>query len=159
MGWFRRGPDKTYLGLRDRALRVTRDELGGRQSGELLALLMETGYPEAVVTLVGFADGSTSLYFSNGGGVIGAGEHAVVSEATHRWLETGTGYLECFQRADECPLPGEGETQFIAVTTGGTRTAREVEDVLGEGGHELSPLFYAAQDVIGQVRMVEEQRG
>jgi len=29
---------------------------------------METGYTQAVATLVGVVDGSVSLYFSNGGG-------------------------------------------------------------------------------------------
>jgi hypothetical protein len=44
----------------------------------ILALLMETGYPEAVATLVAVADGTSSLYFSNGGGFIGVGTPAGV---------------------------------------------------------------------------------
>ena len=44
---------------------------------EPVAILMETGYPEAVATLIAVADGTTSMYFSNGGGVIAAvREHA-----------------------------------------------------------------------------------
>lgn len=69
------------------------------------------------------------------------------------------GFLAHLQPVDEFPLPGEGETQFIAVTADGTRAARAPEEVLGNGGHELSPLFYAAQDVITQIRLLDERRG
>ncbi len=47
---------------------------------------METGYREAVATLVGVVDGTSSLYFSNGGGFIGAGSHAAVAEANRTFV-------------------------------------------------------------------------
>ena len=63
-----------YLDLRGRALALTRELLDPETAseGRVLALLMETGYPEAIATLVGLGDGTTSMYFSNGGGTIGA---------------------------------------------------------------------------------------
>src|ERR687898_1781909 len=84
-------PADVYLGLRGQALALTRELLDPETAsdGPVLALLMETGYPEAVATLVGLADGTTSMYFSNGGGMIGAGQHEDVAAATHRWLELG----------------------------------------------------------------------
>ena len=66
-------PGDVYDGLRQQILRLTPDQLGESAYAPILALLMETGYSEAVATLVGVVDGTTSLYFSNGGGVIGAG--------------------------------------------------------------------------------------
>ena len=114
---------------------------------------METGYPEAVATLVAVADGTTSLYFSNGGGVIGAGEHAAVAEAGRRWLETGGEFLDRLSPVTDPALPAESETQFVAVTPGGLRWELAREDDLGEGEHPLSPLFYAGQDVITQIRL------
>ena len=68
--------------LREQALRLTPDQLGDAVPTEagILALLMETAYQEAVATLVGVADGTTSLYFSNGGGFVGAGTHPTVAE-------------------------------------------------------------------------------
>ncbi len=120
----------------------------------LLALLMETGYPEGVATLVGVVDGSASLYFSNGGGVIGAGHHAEVARATRRWLESATDILERLAAWDDDPrLPGEGLTQFVAVTPDGLRGAVAPEEELGEERHELSPLFHAGHDVITQIRL------
>jgi hypothetical protein len=49
-------------------------------------------------------------------------------------------------------------TQFVAVTPDGLRAALVEEELLGEERHELSPLFYAGQDVITQVRLLDDLR-
>ena len=49
-------------------------------------MVMETGFTEGSFTLVAIADGTTSLYFSNGGGIIGGGEHEAVREASGYFL-------------------------------------------------------------------------
>jgi hypothetical protein len=162
MGLFRRKKERqpdaeVYSDLRRQALNLTADRLGVEPApgSQLLALLMETGYPEAVATLVAVADGTTSLYFSNGGGVIGAGEHATVAEASRSWLETGGSFLPELPEASDPGPPAEGLTQFVAVTGAGLKAAVAAEEELGEGRHPLSPLFYAGQDVITQIRLIE----
>jgi hypothetical protein len=145
-----------YQDLRQQVLHLTPDRLGDALAdAPILALLMETGYPEAVATLVGVADGTSSLYFSNGGGIIGAGEHAPVAEANRRWLEAGATFLPELSELTDPPLPGVGMTQFVAVTPHGLRGSVAPEEDLGEGRHGLSPFFYAAQDVITQIRLAE----
>lgn len=158
MGFFRPKPGtdrpqpEVYEGLRKRVLDLTPEQLDDAFGGPILALLMETGYPQAVATLVGVVDGSVSLYFSNGGGFIGAGTHAAVADANTRWLEMGVTVLRQLPVIAEPPLPDEGMTQFVAVTAIGLRGAAAAESELGEGRHALSPFFYAAQDVITQIR-------
>lgn len=149
------GPEEMYEELRSQVLRLEAAQLGSEaQRAPLLALLMETGYPEGVATLVGVVDGSTSLYFSNGGGVIGAGEHAAVARATCGWLDMGVGMLELLAASDDEPQPpSEGLTQFIAVTPNGLRAAVAAEEDLGEERHGLSPLFHAGHEVITQIRL------
>lgn len=152
-------PAEVYVGLRRQALAVTRELLDPETAsdGQVLALLLETGYPEAVATLVGLADGTTSMYFSNGGGMIGAGQHEHVAAATGRWLELGEESLDQLPPAPgEVLLPDEGMTQLVAVTETGLRAARAPEEELGGGGHPLSALFYAAHDVITAIRVVDE---
>jgi hypothetical protein len=147
---------EVYEGLRQQVLRLTPAQLGDAFAGApILALLMETGYPEAVATLVGVVDGTSSLYFSNGGGFIGAGTHPRVAEANRRWLGTGATFLSKLSVIAEPPLPDEGVTQLVAVTPEGLRGAVAAEDDLGEGRHDLSPFFYAAQDVITQIRLAQ----
>jgi hypothetical protein len=116
---------------------------------------METGYQEAAATLVAVADGTTSLYFSNGGGMIGAGEHAPVREANRRFLETARSFLAQLSEVSDLSPPSDGVTQFVAVTTEGLRSVVAREEELGEGRHSLSQLFYSGQDVITQMRLAE----
>lgn len=86
--WFRRKPSRgraeASRGLRERALAVAALELGLAPTAarpRVWGVVMETGHAEGGATLVVFAEGTTSLYFSNGGGIIGAGEHAIVRTA------------------------------------------------------------------------------
>jgi len=151
---------EVYQGLRQQVLCLTPDDLGGAfADAPILALLMETGYREAVATLVGVVDGTSSLYFSNGGGFIGAGTHESVAQANTRWLETGVTFLPELSAVVEPPLPGRDMTQFVAVTLEGLRGASAPEDELGKGRHGLSRLFYAAQDVIMQIRLTQDRPG
>jgi hypothetical protein len=156
----KRGTDgrqaEVYAGLRQQALHLTSGQLGDAFTGaRILALLMETGYTEAVATLVGVADGTTSLYFSNGGGIIGAGTHATVADANRRWLESGLTFLPEFPVFTDPALRGEGITQFVVVTPDGLRGVAVPEHELGDGQHHLSPFFYAAQEVITQIRLTQ----
>jgi hypothetical protein len=147
-----------YAGLRQQVLGLTPDQLGNGSVGDapILALLMETGYPDAVATLVAVADGTTSLYFSNGGGFIGAGTHAAVADASRRWLEAGREFVPQLSVIADPPPPAEGLTQFVAVTREGLRGVVAPEKDLGENRHRLSPLFYAGQDVITQIRLTQD---
>jgi hypothetical protein len=160
VGFFRRKRDPepdagVYSDLRQQILQLTPDKLGDEVEGPIVALLMETGYPEAVATLVAVADGTTSLYFSNGGGVIGAGEHVPVADANRRWLEVASSVLPQLSEVTDPTPPAAGETQFVAVTPAGLRGAGAPEEDLGEGRHALSELFNAGQDVITQIRLLE----
>jgi hypothetical protein len=150
-------PVEVFSELRSQALRLTADQLGDAVPSEaaILALLMETGYPEAVATLVAVADGTTSLYFSNGGGFVGAGTHPTVAEASRSWLEAGRAFLPAFSDVTEPPLPNVGLTQFVAVTPDGLRGAVAPDDDLGGNRHELSRLFHAAHEVITQIRLTQ----
>lgn len=161
MGLFRRKKERqpdaeVYSEMRQQVLQLTPDQLGNEVAeGPLVALMMETGYPEAVATLVAVADGTTSLYFSNGGGVIGAGEHAPVAAANRRLLEAAKSVLSQLSDVSDPSPPPDGLTQFVAVTRDGLRGAGAPEKELGEGQHALSQLFYAGQDVLTQIRLLE----
>jgi hypothetical protein len=147
---------QVYAGLRRQVIDLQADQLGGEfAEAPILALLMETGYEKAVATLVAVADGTTSLYFSTGGGIIGAGAHESVAKVSHRWLEAGATFLEQLEPVADPPLPAPGQTQFVAVTNDGLRAAVAPEEDLGRNRHALSPLFYAAEGVITQVRLIE----
>jgi hypothetical protein len=149
-------PVGTYMKLRDQALTATARSL--KMQDEVFGVVMETGYPEAVVTLVSFADGTASLYFSNGGGVVGSGQHAGPAAASQSLVALAARSRQGLSAANNTPLPKVGYTRFYVLTQHGTVTAEAKEEDLGENRHALSPLFYAAQDVITEIRKVEEAR-
>ena len=110
-------PAEVSAGLREQAFAVEPAQVSAKQApGRPLTwgLVMETGYPTAVASLVTFCDGTTSMYFSSGGGVIGAGRHAEVREASKTFIAAADGYLEDFAFATEHPLPGAGRVRFYA---------------------------------------------
>jgi hypothetical protein len=153
-------PAEIYIDLRTRALSITRAELGELPDRPaVLGVVMDTRYPEAVMTLVSLADGTTSLYFSNGGGMIGGGQHPRVASATQRLVEVASRSLDLLSAASDFTLPPPGVTQLIAVTPTGNVSGAAREQKLGAREHELSELFYAAQDVITELRLVEESSG
>jgi hypothetical protein len=145
-------PAEVYCGLRDRVLRVPSERAATGFSGTLGAL-METGYREAVATLVVLADGTTSLYFSNGGGVIGAGQHEPVEEAGSNFLEAAKAAVPLMQPVADFPLPRRFHARFYVLSTSGIWSLEALEQDLGNNRVKLSPLFHFAHAVIAAVRL------
>jgi len=147
--------------LRDKALSVTAAELSLAPTEARLNVwgaLMELGYPQAVATLAVFADGTSSLYISTGGCVIGAGEHKPVRAVAEKFLFAAQGSVELFEPAGETPLPDPGRVRFYIRTFDGTLTAEADEQELGRRVHSLGPLFQAGHAVITQMRLISERR-
>jgi hypothetical protein len=123
------------------------------------AILMETGYDAAVASLVVIADGSTSLYFSNGGGMIGCGEHESVRAAGTKLLAAAEVHLGLLSPVADMPLPEVGRVRFYVRTFDGIVGAEAAEVDLGENRSQLSPLFVAGHEVITAIRLVQQPRG
>jgi len=121
-------------------------------------LLAETGYSNGISTLVMLADGTTSLYFSSGGGFIGCGEHQHVAKASLHCLRITERYLDRMEEVDTMPLPAPDQVSFYALTYRGILRARLDEHTLDRGKHPFAGLFYASQAVITQIRLIEESK-
>jgi hypothetical protein len=160
--WFRRKPKPdpaaAARGLRDQALAVDAGQLGLRtHEASTWAVLMETGYPNAVATLAVFADGTTSLYLSSGGGVLGAGGHAPVREAAAAMLAVAERFRSVCTPMTTTPYPEPGRVRFYLRTAEGMLGAEADEQELGHHRHALSPLFHAGHQVLTAVRLASAQ--
>ena len=144
-------PADVYCGLRDQILRLPSECVSTGFSGTVGAL-METGHQGAVATLVVLADGTTSLYLSNGGGIIGAGVHVPVAEASSAFLQAAERDTALMQRTVAYPLPRLKHTCFYVLTTSGSWTAESLAQDLGNNRLPLSPLFHLSHAVITAVR-------
>jgi hypothetical protein len=142
--------------MRERVFSMPPGEIGlepGPGHRSVWCVLMEMIRPnKAVVSLVTIADGTTSLYFSSGGGIIGAGQHATVREESDRFIALIDEHVEAFAPTEDHPMPEIGRVRFYVRTFDGLRTAEADERELGEQRHSLSPLFLAGHSVIAAVR-------
>jgi hypothetical protein len=124
----------------------------------VFGLVMETGFEEGLFTLSVLADGTTSLYFSTGGGIIGAGEHDSVRKASGLLLSEAQDFYPKAQKVTTFPKPVQGEVIFYFLTFDGVRSYTALEDDLGNERDELSDLFFLAHNVITVIREIEEKR-
>lgn len=124
----------------------------------VFAIVMETGFPEGSFTLSSVADGSTSLYFSSGGGIIGGGEHERVRKASSYFLSGAQHFSEKGQKVTIFPKPAAGKVIFYFLTFEGVRSYTASEDDFGNQKNELSDLFFAAQNVITELRKIDENK-
>ena len=153
-------PVTIFKNLRDTLLSMSPARLGVFPSEALpnvWGVLMETGYFPAVVTLVSLADGTTSLCFGSGGGVIGAEKHNTVREATAAFIASAEFHRSRLVPANSFPLPDVDRVRFYVLTFTGTLTAEAGERELGKGTHKLCALFYAGHDVITQIRIASDE--
>jgi len=154
-------PAQSYLQLRSRILSLTPAELGLSPSSKNLhawGVLMETGYPVGFATLVSLADGTTSLYYSTGGGMLGSGEYSPVAEASRALVAQAENHLQHMSPTTEFPLPGVGQVRFTLLTYSGAFFAEAPEETIASGNHLLSTLFARAHEAITQLRLLAEKK-
>jgi hypothetical protein len=152
---------ENYAVLRDAVFSMKRDAPGvvaAANPDGVWGVMMETGYPGVVATLVAVADGSVSMYFSNGGGIIGLGAQPGPQRASRALLEFAPQFRNAFEATTKYPLPREGHVRFYLLTHDAALTAEAKEEELGGGTHALSPLFFKAHELITEVRLVDEKR-
>jgi hypothetical protein len=149
-----------YTALRGQALGFGPVEIKAPpvvDGGRVLGVVMDLGYDAAVVSIVGLADGTASMYISNGGGMIGLGDNPPVAAAAKRWVAVAEA-APGLEELEGDSLPAEGEVRFNVLTTAAPLVAEAPESELAAGSHPLSRLYAAGQDLIGEIRKVDESR-
>lgn len=156
-----RTPEDVYLGLRDAALRKAPEQLflpDGLKAGEPYGAVMEMAIPNDVITLACFADGEAGLYYKTGGGMKGGGAHENVRRAARQFIDLSHKALPRMIQTDAHPLPEPEKVRFYVLTPKGTYTTESSRQALGGVENDLSALFYGGQEVVAQMRQVQEQK-
>ncbi|MHA1191548.1 MAG: hypothetical protein ACTSP9_04545 [Promethearchaeota archaeon] len=117
--------------------------------------MMEIVISQTWITLVCIADGTVSIYMGTGGGIIGAGEHNSVRIAARECLKKAEEILEHLKKFDHAHLQIERNIKFHVLTYDGIRSDEVETDEIESEKHYLSELYYYAQNVITEVRLVE----
>ena len=144
--------DKQFVALRGQFLAMAKEP--GPEP--LRGAVMDLGMGHACGTVVCAADGSTSIYFSTGGGTIGAGAHQTVAAASKAFLTAVDQRLAQFGPVvdDAPPALAKATVQFVAVTTEGLRTLTVAEADARQKTHAAYPLYAYGQNVITQIRLL-----
>jgi hypothetical protein len=127
-------PADIYDKLRNGVLATVPGELGMAPTADaprVWGVLLDMGMGNATATVVALADGTTSLYTSVGGGIIGGGEHERIATVAQTLIRVADTELAAFPLADSAPLPGQGRSALVILT------------------------YAAAQDVITELRLYQ----
>jgi len=155
-------PVRAYTLLRDQALSPSPTDLGFTPSVELhnvWGVLFELGFSEGAVTLVSLADGTTSLYFGHGAGIIGSGARENVKRASRSLLSVAEDYVPELSQTDSFPLPDIRRVVFNVLTFSGPLTVDVAREEVEREGNGLLPLYAAGQAVLNEIRRpLEEPR-
>ncbi len=146
----------THPDLRGRVLR--REFLAGvapSTDGRPRAVVMDWSMDKGTATLVAYDDGTTSLYTSTGGGVIGAGSHEEVRDAAEAFQAEAERTLKQFAAVastDPLPLPPPNAVSFYVITDSATLRAGPIATSrLIADEHPLAALGNKAQAVIAAI--------
>lgn len=154
-----RTPEEIYMDSRRQALATKPQNLGLELKGnEVYGLLMEMGIQTSVVTVVSFVDGDANVYYKAGGGMIGGISHENVRSAAKAFVALAPKALPKMIKATDFPLPGADKVRFYALTPQGVFTTEMNRQALTNAKSELGALFYRGQEVVTQMRQVQEQR-
>jgi hypothetical protein len=154
-------PSPIYLQLRESIFSLDPANAGLAPSDaapHVWGVMLETGYAVGFATLVSLADGTTSLYYSTGGGMLGSADYAPVAEASKALVAQAENHLEGMSPSDTFPLPEVGQVRFIFLTYSGIAAAEAPEDILASGKHPLSRLYTLGRETLTQLRLLAEKK-
>lgn len=157
-------PEVVYANLRKRILETPRESLGlPGDPGEVnrmepYGLVMEMGISDSAVMLACFANGDAGVYYQTGGGMKGGLAHESVRNAVKGLIALAEKALPKMARYTGQATPGPGKVRFYVLTPRGLVTAETDREALADPGNQLAPLFYSGQEVVSQMREVQEQR-
>ena len=154
-------PAESFMRLRQEALETPVANLGlaGEvKPNEPFGILMEMGVPSSVVTIACFANGDARLYYRTGGGMVGGISHEKVRKAAQEFTGLARRAMMRMSRVTTFPVPAEDRVRFYVLTPRGVFSTETDREALGEPGNELAPLFYSGQEVVTQMRQVQEAR-
>jgi len=138
-------------GLRDLALHGTRENFGlepGASPTQPFLVVADWGEEQGATTVVAVADGSASVYRSDGGGSMGGGQaHPEIHAAALKAIEVAGVVQPSMQPATEYPPAGPGNVSFYLVTDAGVFTATVAQGDLNANHGPYSGLAAAMREI------------
>jgi hypothetical protein len=148
-------PADTYLALREVAFSTRSEdvEVQARPGVErAYGVIVEFWEGGEIVTVVAFASGDASLYFSKGGGMIGGRREPLVASAAGSLVAEAQVQLADAPLVKAYPTPDPGSVTVYVLTTAGLRGAQASQRDIAAADHRLNPLYEGAQKIVSEFR-------
>jgi len=148
--------------LRRQALEMRLDT-GGSERGTgtpmSFGLIHEFWQRDVLVTLAAFRTGDLSLYFSNGGGILGGIQHENIAQIVRKTIPLLGPLTPQLERSDDIEPPKPGEITFTILTDEGRFRSRL--NAMPERSKENAnfQLFALSQGLITELRKASEAAG
>ncbi|MEO6533049.1 MAG: hypothetical protein ABIO06_05675 [Pseudolysinimonas sp.] len=152
--------DNPYEGLRQLALSVVPADLGFTPTTDLpdvFGVVADLAL-QGTATLVCFRDGTTSIYYSTGGGAIGMGQHESIARAASVLIATVQAELGEFSASNDATSLPAGHCRFTALTYRGPCTLTAAEPHHQRSDAAAGNVYRAFNAVIGAYRMWDESQ-
>jgi len=142
--------------LRNNVFKLKIEDIGlTREKGPLVwGAMMELGYPDLAISLVVLADGSCSVYLTDGTGAVGCGLYSEVRQTATNMLGIAQRMLAHCQPTDQFPLPTDSRVRFYLLTGAEVFSAEASRHDLDDGALDIAELYYAAHSVIGMIELL-----
>ena len=136
-----REPAPKYLEMRNMFLNLDPADANmvvSNSKDDVWGVMVETGMENARFSMVMLKDGNCSVYFDNGGGIIGGFKYPDVVTACKKVTHNANLFLRFMIPTQKYPLVDDGQVQFFLKTGHGDYMVDVEESVLTENEHELS---------------------
>jgi len=127
------------------------------QPGEPYGILMEMGVQGGSATMLSMRDGSMSLYFSGGGGLLRAQAYPNIREAGAQFFSAAQQFTHLMTPTTSYPLPGPHRVRFYILTPAAALTYEANIEDLGYNRDPMSPLFHAGDRMLTQMRLISQE--
>jgi hypothetical protein len=157
-------PFEIYQGLRYNILSIDPNKVGLAPKPGVNAswgVVTDLGVaPSGYMTLVSLVDGTTSMYTSSGGGMIGAGENkaGAPAQASVALVMAAEKFYRLMQPTKVFPLPSAGNVRFYVLTSYGVYSAEFPQLTPADDKHPFFELYAFAQNVITELRLLDEKQ-
>ncbi|GEM_PF-441472 len=147
--------ENAFDGLRSMAFSVTASQLGlslPTDSTIVYGVIMEWEMGGSTATIASYQTGDASLYLSSGGGVIGGGQHANVSNAAKRFVSLAQTFLYKATKIETKNLPTTDQIKFYLLTNKGMYGGQDIMNNFENKSSKWLPLFEEGNKALTELR-------
>jgi hypothetical protein len=148
------------VSLRRMTLTSPPEELGFTADADfptVYGVLTDWDIGGVTATVMSMRDGTASLYTTSTFGVIGSGAYESVRRAATRYVKVAERFAESGKPITEFDYPKSGQVFYYILTYDGVRLVVADERAIRSGSDPTRRLFAAAQDVLTELRLIDEK--